>query len=70
MQVLDIVPRQSQMPQLTSRQGYSQISAGLEKPQPNNHIVSLMPDAVPALLQMEIETAVQPLSFYPGIERR
>jgi len=40
MQVLDIVPGQSQMPQVTSRQGSSQMRLGLEKPQADNHIVS------------------------------
>ena len=47
MPVLHIVPRQSPMPQVTSRQGSSQMRLGSERPQADNHIVSLMPDAVP-----------------------
>jgi hypothetical protein len=39
MQALDIVPRQSQMPQGTSRLGRSQMRLGSKKPQADNHIV-------------------------------
>jgi hypothetical protein len=39
MQALDIVPRPSQMPQVTSRLRSSQMRLGLEKPQADNHIV-------------------------------
>ena len=67
MQVLDIVPGQSQMPQVTSRQGSSQMRLGLEKPQEDNHILSLMPDAVPDSSQREIAMPVQPVSFYPRV---
>jgi len=67
MQVLDIVPGQSQMPQVTSLQGSSQMRLGSEKPQADNHIVALMTDAVPDSSQMEIATPVQPMSFYPSI---
>ena len=58
------------MPQVTSRQGSSQRRLGSEKPQADNHIVSLMPNAVPDASLMEIATLVQPVSFYPSIERR
>ena len=70
MQVLDIVPRQSEMPQVPSRQGSSQMSLGSEKPHEYNHIVYLMPDAVPYSSQMKIGTPVQPVSLYPNIKRR
>ena len=58
MQVLDIVPGQSQMPQVTSLQGSSQMRLGSEIPQADNHIVALMPDTVPDSSQMEIATPV------------
>ena len=70
MRVLDLVPWQSQMPQVTSRQRSSQMRLGSEKPQTDNHIVSNMPDAVPDSSQMEIATPVQQVSFYPSVQRR
>jgi len=70
MQVLDIVPGQSQMPQVTSLQGSSQMRLGSEIPQADNHIVALMPDTVPDSSQMEIATPVPPVSFQPSIEHR
>jgi len=66
MQVLDIVPGQSQMPQVKSRQESSQMRLGLENPQADNHIVSLMPDGLLDSSQMEIGIPVQPVSFYPS----
>ena len=69
MQTLDIVPGQSQMPQVTSRQGRSQMMLGSEKPHADNHIVPPMPTAVPDLSQIEIPKPVQPISFYPCILR-
>jgi len=63
MQVLEIVPGQSQMPQVTSRQGSSQMRLHSEKPQADNHIVSLMPDVVPDSSPWEIKTPVQPVSI-------
>jgi len=67
MQVLDIVRGQSQMPQVTSRQGSCQMRLGSEKPQADNHIISLIPEAVPDSSQMETPTPVQPVSFHPSI---
>jgi len=67
MQTLDIVPGQSQMPQVTSRQGTSQMRLGSEKPQADNHMVPPMPAAVPDSSPIEIEKPVQPVSFYPCI---
>jgi len=67
MQVLDIVPGQSQMLQVTSCQGSSPMMLGSEKPQADNDIVSLMPDAVPDSSEREIATPVQPLSICPSI---
>jgi len=67
MQVLDVVPEQSQRPQVTSRQGSSQLRLGSEKPQADNHIESLTPDAVPDSSQREIGKSVRPVSIYPSI---
>jgi hypothetical protein len=64
MQALDIVPGHSQMPQVTSRQGTSQMSFGSEKPQADKYIVPLMPTAVPDSSPIEIPKPVQPVSFY------
>jgi len=70
MQVLDIVPLQSQMLQVRSPQGSSQIRLGSEKPQADNHILSLMPNVLPDSSQRQIATPVQPVSIYPSILRR
>jgi len=70
MQVLAIVHGQSQMPQVKSRQGSSQMRLGSEKPLAENHIVYLMPDAVPDLSQREIARPVQPTSIYHSVNRR
>jgi hypothetical protein len=67
IQALDIVPRQSQMPQVTSRQGTSKLRLGSEKPQADNHIVPPMPAAVPDSSPIEIAKPVQRVSFYPCI---
>ena len=67
MQVPDIVPRQPQMPHVMSRQGSSQMRLGSEKPQADNHIVSLMPDAGPHSSLREIATPGQPVSIYPRV---
>jgi len=55
------------MPQVTSQQGCSQMTLGLEQSLADNHIVSPMPDAVPNLSQMEIAMPVPTVSFYPHI---
>jgi len=47
MEILDIVLRQSQIAQVTSRQGSSDMRLHWEKPQADNHIVCAVPDAVP-----------------------
>jgi len=67
MQVLDIVPGQSQMPQVTSWQGSCQMRLRSEKPQADNQLVSLMPDAVPDSSQRDIATPVQPVSIDPSV---
>jgi len=67
MQALDIVPRQSQMPQVTSRRGSCQMRLGSEKPQADNHIVPPIPTAVPDSSQIDIAKPVQLVSFYPCI---
>jgi hypothetical protein len=46
MLTLDIVPRQSQMPQLTSRPGSCQMTLCSEQPQIQTDMASLLPDAV------------------------
>jgi len=56
MQVPDTGREQSQMAQVTSRQGGSQTRLGSEKPLADNHIESLIPDAVPDSSQREIAT--------------
>ena len=67
MQDIDIVPGRSPKPQVTSRQGSSQIRLHSEIRQADSHIVDLMLDAVPDLSQREIATPVQPASIYPSI---
>jgi hypothetical protein len=49
MQALDIVHRKSQVPQVTSRLGSSQMWSGSEKPKAANDILPPMPDGVPDL---------------------
>jgi hypothetical protein len=68
MLALDIVPRQSQMPQVTSRQGTSPLRLGLEKPQADNLIVPPMPASVPDSSPIDIAKPVHPVSFYPCIQ--
>jgi hypothetical protein len=65
MQAVDIVPRQSQMQQVTSRQGSCQMRLGLEKPQADRHTVSLLPTAVPDSSPIATAKAFQPVRFYP-----
>jgi len=67
MHALDIVPGQSQMPQVTSQQGTSQMRLGLEKPQADNRTVPPMPTAVPDSSPLELAKPVQPVRFYPCI---
>jgi len=68
MQALDIVPTQSQMPQVTSRQGTSPMRLGSEKPQGDNPMVPPMPAAVRESSPIVIAKPVQPVSFYPCIQ--
>jgi len=49
MEAIDIVPGQSQIPQVTSPQGSSQMRLCSEKPQAENHMVPPMPTTVPDL---------------------
>jgi len=67
MQTLDIIPGQSQMPQVTSPPWSSQMRLGSEKPQTQSDIEHLLPEVVSDSLQMEIAKSVQPVSFYPYI---
>ena len=65
MQSLNILPGQSPMPQVTSRQGSTQMRLGSEKHQADNHIVAFMPITVPDSSQLEIAMPDQPVSLYP-----
>jgi len=67
MHAIDIIPGQSQMPQVASRQGSSQMRLGSEKPQADNHIVRPMDTVVPDSLQLAIAKPVHPVPFYPCI---
>jgi hypothetical protein len=67
MQALDNIPRQSQMPQVMSRQGGSQMRLGSENPQADNRIVRLMAATVRDSSQIEIAKPVQPVSLDPCI---
>jgi hypothetical protein len=69
MQALDIVPGQSQMPQVTSRQGTSQMRLGLEKAQADNPIVLRTPATVPDSSPIGMAKPVQTVSFYLFIQR-
>jgi len=63
MQVPDIISGQLQMPQVTSRQGSSQMRLSSERPEPDNHIVSQMPDSMRNPSQMENAKPDQPISL-------
>jgi len=64
MQAFNIVPRKSQMWQVPSGQGSSQMRLSLVKPQSDNHIVPPMRTVVPDLSQTETSNPIQPVSFY------
>jgi hypothetical protein len=67
MQALDMVPRQSQMPLVTSWQASSEMRLCLEKSQADNHKVPPMPPTVHNLSQIEIAKPVHSVSIYPCI---
>jgi hypothetical protein len=67
VQALDIGLGHLQMPQVTSRQGSSQMRLGLEQGPADNHIVPTMPGVVPNSSQREIAKPVSPESFYACI---
>jgi hypothetical protein len=69
MHALDMVPGQSQMLQVTSRQGSSEMRLISEKLQANNYIEPLMPIAVPNSSQIDILKPGQQVSFYHCISR-
>jgi len=69
VQVLDIVPGKSQMLQVTSRKGSSQMRLGSEKHQAYNQRVCLMPDVVPDFSQREIVNPVRPVSIHASVWR-
>jgi hypothetical protein len=60
MQALDIVPGQSQMPQVTSQQGTIQMRLCSEKPQADNHIVLPMPTTVPDSSAIRLRSQFNP----------
>jgi hypothetical protein len=67
MQALVIIPGQSELPQVTSRLGCSQMRLGSEKPQADYHVVPPMPTAVPDSSQIAIAKPVQTRTCYPCI---
>jgi hypothetical protein len=67
LKALDIVPGQSQIPPVTSRQGTSPMRHSSENPQAANHIVPPKPTAVPDSSPIEIAKSVQPISCDPCI---
>jgi len=69
MQALDNVPGQSQMPQVTSRQGSSQMMLGSEKHPADNHTVPPMHATLPEFSELEIAKPIPPLSISPCIWR-
>lgn len=64
VQALNIIPGQSQMLQFTFQLVSSPMGIGSDKPQADNHIVTLMPDADSNSALMEIAKPVRPLSLY------
>jgi len=69
MQTLDIVPRQYQLPQGSSRPGSSQMRLCSEKPQSHTDIESLLPDAVANSSPIENAKGVEPGSLEPRKSR-
>lgn len=69
MHAVNIVPSQSQMMDVTSRLGSSQLRPGSVKPQAVNPLISLPPHMVPDSSQMDIAKLVQHIRFFASIER-
>jgi hypothetical protein len=67
MQALDIVPGQSHMLQVMSRQGTIQMRLGSQTPLADSNIVPPMPAAVSDSSPIEIANPVSPVSFCPCI---
>jgi len=67
LKTLDIVPRQSQMQQGTSRPGSSQMWLVSEKPQSYQCIASIAPTIAPDLSPNRNIKSVKPVSFYQCI---
>jgi len=65
----DIVPRQSQILQETSRPGISQMRLGSEKHKSHNDIRSHLPDAVANSSPVENAKTAEPVSFDTYIQR-
>jgi len=66
---LDSVPRELQMPQLTSRPASTQMRLGSRKPQMHERIPSLLPAPMPDRLQIQQSKPVEPITFHPCISR-
>jgi hypothetical protein len=66
-QVLDILPGQPKMQQVTSQLGSSQMRLGSEKPQADKQIVCQMPIAVPDLSKLQHVKPVELIIYYPRI---
>jgi len=67
MQMLDMVPGQSQMPHGTSGPGYSQMRLGSEKPQSHTDIASLVPNTMDNSSPIQHANPVEPVSCNRGI---
>ena len=67
MQIVDIIPGQSQMPQGTFRPGSNQMRLGSEKPQSYTDIASLLLDVVANSSPIENGRALEPVSIDPRI---
>ena len=69
METLDSVPRRSQMPQVTSQPGSSQMRLGLRKPETHKGIPSLPPSPAPDSSMIQISKQVEPVSYNPCTQR-
>jgi len=69
METLDSIPGESQMPQVTSRPGFSHMRLDSRKPQTHKRIPSLLPAPMPDWSLTQKSKHVEPISFNPSIMR-
>jgi len=67
IEAVDSVPREWQMPQVTSRPGSSHIRLGCQTQQTHKWIASLPPNAAPNASMNRKSMPLNPVSFYPCI---